>query len=118
MEQKYKNLTRLQKREVAKKYLKTKKGYTLGSTLDRLVIWGLLSLACAVSFAFVALTTDPSLVLKICLWILCAFMAVLGVVYLVRQHRIRMREYNRFLESSDTYENIRKSITPHKKRKK
>ena len=118
MEKNYKELTNLQKREVARKYMKTKKGYTLGATLNRLVFWGVLAFVCSFSFALIALTTDPSKGLKICLWILCVFMAVVGLVYLIWQHKIRMREYNRFLENSDTYENIRKNMTPHKKRKK
>ncbi len=118
MEKKYQKMTRLEKLEVAKRYKNTRKGITLGTRLDRLVVWGLLAFACAASFIFIIFTTDPDKILKICLWILSGFMVVLGFVYIIWQHKIRMNEYNKFIESSDTYGSIRKNATPHKKRKK
>ncbi len=118
MENKYKKLSRKEKFEVAKKYMKTKKGFTLGATLNRLIIWGLLAFACSGSFIFIIFTTDPSKILKICLWILAGFMFVVGLIYLIWQHKIRMKEYNNYLEASDTYGNVRKNATPRKKRKK
>ena len=45
-------------------------------------------------------------------------MFVVGLIYLIWQHKIRMKEYNNYLEASDTYGNVRKNATPRKKRKK
>ena len=88
----YSKLSKEEKKDLRKKYNKTKKGSVLSVRLNRLAGEGLF---CIVTFLITVIST---LVyhLEWWYWAFAAGMLLAGFFFLIGQHKIRMKEYNNF----------------------
>ena len=90
----YQKLTIEEKNNFKKEYKKTKKGSSLTKTLNRLVVEGMFLL---VSCLIIICAT---LIYKLdwWYWFAAGLMLFCGTVFLIVQHKIRLKEYNNFLK--------------------
>ncbi len=95
----YNNLSKEEKKEVRNNYKKTKKGESLSATLNRLVIEGLFLLVCFVVIVGAILIYD----LAWWYWCFAVMTIIAGPVFLIAQYRIRMNEYNKYIQANNKY---------------
>lgn len=95
----YSNLSKEDKKKVRESYKKTKKGEKLSQTLNRLVIEGLFLLVCF------CVIVGAIFIYDLAWWYWCfAIMTILaGFVFLIAQNRIRMSEYNKYVQANNKY---------------
>ncbi len=88
----YNELTKEAKKELKNKYENTKKGKTLTDTLNRLFFEGLFLVVCFIVIVAAIFIAD----LSGWYWVIAILTIIFGVIFLVGQHIIRIKEYNRF----------------------
>ena len=100
----YKDLDKKEKKELVLKYFNTPKGRKLLPILNRLVIEGIFLLICAVVILICIF------IYKLAWWYYTALIAciIAGIVFLIVQYNIRMKEYNKALNDKNIVKNKRK----------
>ncbi len=100
----YKDLDKKEKKELVLKYFNTPKGRKLLPILNRLVIEGIVLLISAVVILVYGFTTH------LAWWYYTAMVTcvIAGVIFLIVQYNIRMKEYNKTLNDKDIKKNKRK----------
>ncbi len=88
----YKELSKESKKQVRTKYEKTKKGKGLSATLNRLFIEGAFLIICFFVIVVAIFVAD----LSWGYWTVAGLTIIFGVIFLVGQHTIRIKEYNKF----------------------
>ena len=90
----YKELSKEAKKNLIKKYEMTKKGKSMSANLNRLVFEGIFCL-----FAFIVILIAMFVAdLAWWYWFFTGLTLICGILFLVGQHLIRMKEYNNFLK--------------------
>ena len=100
----YKELDKNEKKELVLKYFNTPKGRKLLPILNRLVIEGIFLLLSAIVILVCSFIYD------LAWWYYTAMVAcvIAGVVFLIVQYNIRMKEYNKTLNDKNITKNKRK----------
>ena len=104
----YQDLTDEEKKSLRFEYVKTQKGYEMIARLNRLVLEGLF---CLVTFV-VTICAIFILDLASWYWAFVGLTLFCGILFLVGQYKIRMREYNKFYLGK--YKNVKKKLTKDK----
>ena len=105
----YKDLTKEEKRELRANYEKTKKGSSLTFTLNKLIVEGLFLLICTVVVIGAGLFTNE---MAWWMWTLAGLTTFCGLLFLIAQYIIRIKEYNKFLRYD--YKPSKKKLTKSK----
>ena len=88
----YNELSKEAKKQLINKYVGTKKGKALSDTLNRLLLEGLVLIVCFVIVLVAIFVAD----LASWYWIVAILSLIFGLVFLIGQHLLRMKEYNKF----------------------
>ena len=91
----YKELSKEEKKDLVNQYKNTKKGKDLYFNFTRLVIEGLLCLVCSVVLVVLVLMFDFSW----WFWFYAGLTTFCGVLFLIAQYVLRLKEYNRFYKN-------------------
>ncbi len=89
----YKDLTSEEKRKIREGYISTRKGKELTNNLNRLLIEGIICLVSCVVIVVLTLIYD----LAWWYWFFAGLTLFCGILFLLGQYFIRMKEYNKFL---------------------
>ena len=90
----YNKLSKEEKKQLRDSYSKTKKGSSLTYTLNKLVVEGLFLLVCTVIILGAGLFTNE---MALWMWTLAGLTTFCGILFIVAQYIIRMKEYNKYL---------------------
>ena len=104
----YKELSKEEKKALVEKFIKNKRGKNLYDTLNRLFFEGSFCLLSFVVILIAIFVTD----LEWWYWFFVGLTLFCGVLFLVGQHIIRMKEYNRFYNQLN--KNEKKLLTKNK----
>ena len=104
----FKELDNKSKMEVMKKYSNTNKGKGLSMTLDRLFIESLVLFISTILIIIAVIISDFPL------WTLgiAGITLIFGLIFFFAQHKIRIKEYNNFLNHMNKSE--KNKLTKHK----
>ena len=88
----FKDLSKEAKKQLISKYDNTKKGKNLKGTLDRLFFEGVFLIVCFIVVVIAIIVADLSN------WylVIAILSLVFGCIFLVGQHTLRIKEYNKF----------------------
>ncbi len=89
----YNKLSKEEKKIIKNKYAATKKGKDLTDNLNRLFIEGLLSIGSSIVIVVFIFIYK----LAWWYWFFAGLTLLCGVIFLIGQYSIRMKEYNKFL---------------------
>ncbi len=91
----YDKLSKSEKKKIDVEYRRTAKGIKLCPVLDRLIIEGIACLLFAIGI------TIGIIYFEFSKWyfIVVGLLVVSGIVFLIVQHNIRKKEYNKFISS-------------------
>ena len=90
----YNKLTKEEKKDIREKYAKTKKGNYLLPILNRLFIWGILSFLCAIILVVLTIINNYPWYS----WCAAIGLVIAGAVFVVNEHNIRIKEYNKVIQ--------------------
>ncbi len=104
----YQKLTKEEKKNVVAAYKITNRGSQMYPVLNRLVIEGIICLILAIIMILAIIFFEYS----VWLFALIGILIIAGLVFLIAQRKIRMKEYNRFMKLG--YKNVKKKLTKKK----
>ena len=104
----YQKLSKEEKKDVRMTFKKTNKGDNIIPILNRLVIEGI------VCFIMAIIMTGAIIFFDYSLWLigLIAVSVICGVIFILAQRSIRLREYNKFIKLG--YKKVKNQLTKKK----
>ena len=101
----YQKMSKEEKKNVRNAFKKTNKGSKLNPILNRLVVEGIFCFIMAIIMIGAIVFKDYSL------WLISLIIIVIicGLIFILAQRNIRLREYNRFIKVG--YKNVKNKLT-------
>ncbi len=101
----YKEMTKEERKDVRKAFKKTNKGSNLTPILNRLLIEGI------VCFLMAIIMIGAIVIYHYSLWLigLIAVLVICGIIFILAQRNIRIREYNKFIKLG--YKKVKNQLT-------
>ncbi len=104
----YSEMSKEEKKDVRKTYKITNKGSELNPILNRLVIEGIVCFVMAIIMVCFIVFYEYS----VWLFALVGILVIAGLVFLIAQRNIRIKEYNKFIKVG--YKNVKNKLTKKK----